>query len=121
MKIPQKTSTNYRIKEIRHALGLSQVEFARVISLSSGYLAGIEVEKRRVNDRLVKLIGAVFNVNERWLRDGTGEMFIDAPDENFALLVNLYKNLNGDFQTYILKQINYLLDLQDREKNAARP
>ncbi|GHV04177.1 hypothetical protein FACS189485_08990 [Spirochaetia bacterium] len=116
MNMPQETSINHRIKEIRRALRLSQVELAQVISLSSGYLAAIEVEKRRVNDRLVKLIGAAFNVNEKWLKDGTGEMFIKAPDKNFALLVNLYKKLNGNFQNYILKQINYLLGIQDREK-----
>jgi transcriptional regulator with XRE-family HTH domain len=116
MKIPQESTINHRVKEIRHALKLSQMEFSRVISLSSGYLAGIEVEKRKVNDRLVKLIGAGFNVNEKWLREGEGDMFSQGPDENFSLLVNLYKNLNVNFQDYIMKQINYLLEIQDRER-----
>jgi transcriptional regulator with XRE-family HTH domain len=121
MSLPKSPSSiNRRIKELRHTLKLSQMEFSRVISLSSGYLAGVEVEKRKVNDRLVKLISAAFKVNEKWLREGKGEMFIQGPDENSTLLVRLYKELNAEFQNYVLKEINYLLEIQDREKNNLR-
>ncbi|GHV38410.1 hypothetical protein AGMMS49546_08750 [Spirochaetia bacterium] len=107
-------SVNRRIKQIRQALRLSQVQFSRVISLSSGYLAGVEVEKRKVNDRLIKLICSSFNVNEKWLKEGTGEMFSKGPDESFTKLVSLFKELDPKFQTYILKEINLLLEIQDQ-------
>jgi len=45
---------NRRIKDLRKALNMTQVSFSQVVSLSSGYLAGIETEKRKVNDRLIK-------------------------------------------------------------------
>jgi transcriptional regulator with XRE-family HTH domain len=106
-------SVNQRIKQTRQALRLSQVQFSRVISLSSGYLAGVEVEKRKVNERLVKLICSSFNVNEKWLKSGEGEMFDRNPDENFTKLISLFKELDPKYQAYILKEINLLLDIQD--------
>jgi transcriptional regulator with XRE-family HTH domain len=106
-------SVNRRVKELRKALRLSQMQFSRAISLSSGYLAGVEVEKRKVNDRLVKLICASFNVNEHWLKTGVGEMFSQDPDKEFTKLVSLYKELDPKFQSYILKQIDLLLKMQD--------
>jgi transcriptional regulator with XRE-family HTH domain len=108
-------SVNRRIKQIRQELRLSQVQFSRVISLSSGYLAGVEVEKRKVNDRLIKLICSAFNVNEKWLKEGSGEMFSKGPDENFTKLVSLFKELDPKFQAYILKEIDLLLDIQDQK------
>lgn len=106
---------NHRVKQVREALHLSQVQFSRVISLSSGYLAGVEVEKRKVNARLVKLISASFSVNTEWLKTGEGEMFIQNPHEAFTKLVSLYKELAPEFQNYILKQIDLLLEIQDRK------
>jgi transcriptional regulator with XRE-family HTH domain len=107
-------SVNRRIKDLRHALKLSQVQFSRIISLSSGYLAGVEIEKRRVNNRLVKLICSSFNVNEHWLQAGEGEMFRLHPDENFTMLINLFKELEPKYQSYLLKEINLLLEIQDQ-------
>jgi transcriptional regulator with XRE-family HTH domain len=106
-------SINRRIKQIREALHLSQIKFSKVISLSSGYLAGVEVEKRKVNDRIVKLICAAFGVNEKWLKNGEGDMFITDPDEEFTKLVSLFKELKPQFQEYVLKQIDLLLAIQD--------
>ncbi|MDR0629349.1 MAG: helix-turn-helix domain-containing protein [Treponema sp.] len=109
-------TVNRRIKQVREALKLSQVQFSRVISLSSGYLAGVEVEKRKANDRIIKLICSSFNVNETWLKTGEGEMFSLNPDEECTKLVSLYKELDPKFQDYILKQIDLLLLMQDQDK-----
>ena len=106
-------SVNHRIKQVRQALKLSQVQFSRVISLSSGYLAGVEVEKRKVNERLIKLICSSFNVNEKWLKSGEGEIFNRNPDESFTKLISLFKDLDPKYQAYILKEINLLLEIQD--------
>ncbi|MDR1443755.1 MAG: helix-turn-helix domain-containing protein [Treponema sp.] len=112
-------SVNQRIKQVRQALRLSQVQFSRVISLSSGYLAGVEVEKRKVNERLVKLICSSFNVNEKWLKSGEGEIFSQNPDESFTKLISLFKELDPKYQAYILKEINLLLDIQDQDYKGA--
>jgi len=68
-------SVNQRIKELRKKIGLNQRDFSNLLSLSGGYIAGVEVNLRKVNDRLIKLIIAEFGVNEEWLRSGNGEMF----------------------------------------------
>jgi transcriptional regulator with XRE-family HTH domain len=116
MKYDSIVTVNRRIKQVREALKLSQVQFSRVISLSSGYLAGVEVEKRKANDRIIKLICSSFNVNETWLKTGDGEMFSLNPDEECTKLVSLYKELEPKFQDYILKQIDLLLIMQDQDK-----
>jgi transcriptional regulator with XRE-family HTH domain len=114
MKKEAAITVNNRVKLIRESLKLSQVQFSRVLSLSSGYLAGVETARRKVNDRLVKLICSAFKVNEKWLKSGSGEMFNRGPDTEFTKLVSLYKELNPQFQEYILKQIGLLLEIQDK-------
>jgi transcriptional regulator with XRE-family HTH domain len=106
---------NHRIKRVRTTLGMTQISFSRVISLSSGYLAGIETEKRAVNGRLIKLICSCFKTNEQWLRTGEGAMFAEAEDEIFIKLANLFKELNPRYRAYIFKEINLLLEMQDKE------
>jgi transcriptional regulator with XRE-family HTH domain len=104
---------NLRIKQVRKALEMSQAAFSRVISLSSGYLAGVEVEKRRVNDRLVKLVCSSFMVNEQWLRTGKGDMFASTDDEMFLRLAGLFRELAPKYRRYMLKEMELLLGLQD--------
>lgn len=107
-------SIHERIREIRQALGLSQAKFAKDISISSGYVAGLELGHRKVNDRLIKLICAQYNVNEAWLRDGTGEMFRSASDHRLERIIALFQQLEPDFQDYVLEQTDRLLALQNR-------
>ena len=108
-------SANQRIKEIRQYLNLSQAKFAKGIFVSSGYLAGIELGKRKVNERIAKLISFTYGVNENWLRSGNGEMFIRVEDEKLEKLTACFKQLTPDFQEYILKQIEELLILQNKK------
>ncbi|MDR2102146.1 MAG: helix-turn-helix transcriptional regulator [Treponema sp.] len=116
MKNAPELSVNHRIKQVRETLKLSQVQFSRVISLSGGYLAGVETEKRKANDRLIKLICSSFNVNSEWLKTGKGPMFNENAEEEFTKLVCLFKELGPKFQEYILKQIDLLLQIQDKDK-----
>jgi transcriptional regulator with XRE-family HTH domain len=115
MKSAAPQTVNHRVKKVREALNLTQVQFSRVVSLSSGYLAGVEVEKRRVNDRLIKLICSAFRVSEDWLRTGTGEMFVPETDELFTKLAGLFKELKPEYKKFIFKQIDLLLEIQDKE------
>lgn len=104
---------NQRIKLLRKELNLSQAKFAKKLSISNGYIAGMELEHNKVNDRIIKLICFTFNVNEDWLRNGTGTMFKEdfTPLEDLAL--HSFRKLNIQYQEYILKQIEQLLDIQN--------
>jgi transcriptional regulator with XRE-family HTH domain len=103
---------NQRIKQLRKVLNMTQAGFSQVISLSSGYLAGIETEKRKVNDRIIKLICSSFNANENWLRSGDGEIFAQNEDKQFIKLIGLFRELEPRYQDYIFKEISLLLKMQ---------
>lgn len=66
---------NERIKQIRKALKLTQQEFADRLGIKRGGVANYELGRNKPIDAVISLICREFNVNEEWLRHGTGEMF----------------------------------------------
>ncbi|HAT4336737.1 TPA: helix-turn-helix transcriptional regulator [Clostridium perfringens] len=108
-------SVNERIKELRKELHLSQAKFAKAISISNGYIASIELGNRSVNERIIKLICTTFKVNETWLKTGEGPMFNDTIDNSTQVAMEIFKELKPEFQEYIIKQINQLLELQSKD------
>ena len=109
-------SINLRIKELREKLGLNQREFSKLLSLSGGYIAGIEVNLRKVNDRLLKLIISQFGVNEEWLRTGKGEIFTNKKtDEKSVRILSLYNDLPTHFQDVVLGTIELLRKANETE------
>ena len=107
---------NQRIKDLREKLKLNQRDFSKLLSLSSGYIAGIEVKKRKVNDRIIKLIMAQFGVNEDWLRFGTGNMFRKkGADAKAVRIVSLFNDLPPHFQDVVLGMIDLLRKAQETE------
>lgn len=107
---------NERIRHIRQQLNLSQASFAKEISISSGYLASIELGNRHVNDRIIKLICVTFNVKEEWLRHEKGDIYEKQSDPITESAMNTFKELNPEFKEYVLQQINHLLKLQNKKK-----
>lgn len=70
---------NERIKKLRKELDLTQQEFADRISVKRGAIANYEIGRNIPSDSVVSLICREFNVNEEWLRNGAGEMFVPVP------------------------------------------
>ena len=66
-----------RVKELRKALGLSGEKFGEKIGLKRNSLSQIETGKNNLSEQNILAICREFNVNEDWLRYGTGEMFKD--------------------------------------------
>jgi len=122
-------SVNQRIKEARKALKMSQLDFARAMCISNGYLSDIENDSRRANDRIVKLASMIFGINENWLKNGDGEMFYKSSDEKITRLVSIFNELPADFQDFVLLHIERLLKLREsqekpppsREKSHEKP
>ncbi|GHV75710.1 hypothetical protein AGMMS49942_05310 [Spirochaetia bacterium] len=104
---------NERLIETRHTLGLSQAKFAESIKLSNGYIASIELNNRRVNDRIIKIVSMTFGINYEWLKNGTGNMFDKVDDFKLEQIVRIFKKLDPSFQDYVLKQFDSLLALQE--------
>jgi len=109
-------AVNSRIREIRQALGLSQVAFSKGIHLkSSGYLAGIELGNVEANPRIIELVSAVYGASKRWIQTGEGQMFDAAPDNTLQEMTIYFNQLNPDFKRYVVRQIKALLELQRGE------
>lgn len=64
-----------RIKSLRKNLNMNQTDFGSKIGLKQTTIAGYETGSREPNDAVILSICKEFNVNEKWLRNGTGEMF----------------------------------------------
>jgi len=110
-------SINQRIKELRKKLGLNQQDFSKLLSLSGGYIAGIEVNLRKVNDRIIKLIVSEFGVNEDWLRLGNGDIFTKKKtDGKAARITSLFNDLPPHYQDVVLGTIELLRKANDIEK-----
>lgn len=77
-----------RLKKLRKTLDLTQQEFADKIGSARNNIAGYETGRRSPSAAVISLICTKFNVNENWLRTGSGEMFIeltrDEQIENFV-------------------------------------
>jgi len=102
-------TVNERVKHLRAFLKMSQTDFAKAIFLSNGYMADIENDKRKANDRIIHLISLTFGVSEAWLKDGTGSMFFTTPTEKLQRLTSLFNELPPRFQDYVMIQIEQLL------------
>ena len=63
-----------RLKQIREVKKMSQAKFAKLLGIGQSTLGMMEVGKREILDRHIKTICSICNINEEWLRYGTGEM-----------------------------------------------
>lgn len=94
-----------RLKYIRKTLNLTQTKFAKEIGLSQTSLGMIEIGDRKVQDRHIKTICSLFNIDENWLRTGKGEMFVKVEDSIFKQLSEKY-NLNEKDVSFIKHYLN---------------
>lgn len=67
---------NERIRNLRRELDLTQQEFADRIGIKRNTIAMYETGRNAPIDAVISLICKTFNVNENWLRNGEGDMFI---------------------------------------------
>ena len=113
---------NERLKELRLNQGLSQEEFGNKLNLSISTISKYEKGQRPINARTITQICNVFNVNESWLKNGTGDMYkkidldisymmgkVFADDDDFLKNVFLtFAKLNDSERAVIKKVIDNL-------------
>lgn len=63
---------------------------------------------------MVMLICATFHVREDWLRNGEGSMFGQELEQELEQLKHLFGQLRPEFKEYVLKELQNLLELQDK-------
>ena len=105
---------NERIKELRKALGLSQDEFGRRLGLTRGAITNIELNKTEPKPLLIDLICREYNVNEEWIRNGSGDMFVPlTKDEQISTFIG--DALRDETPTYKRRLISTLAKLSEDE------
>lgn len=105
---------NTRIKKLRKELDLTQQELANRIGIARGNVGAYEVGKNAPSDAVISLICREFNVNEEWLREGTGEMFL--PVDRDADIAKLTKQLlNEENDSFKNRFISMLANLSVEE------
>lgn len=67
---------NGRLKELRKALHLTQKAFAERIGAKQNTIATYEMGRNNPSDPVIHSICIAFGVNEDWLRNGAGDMFV---------------------------------------------
>ena len=103
---------NERIKEIRNALKMTQQEFAERIKIKRNTVATYEMGRSIPSDSAIALICKEFSVNEDWLRNGNGEMFIPvSKSEQISKMIA--EVLKSDEDSFKRRLINALANLDD--------
>lgn len=99
-----------RIRKIRKELDLTQQEFADRIGIKRGNVGAYEVGKNAPSDAVISLICREFNVNECWLRDGTGEMLVkQTRDEQIASFIGkVQASADDSFQKRFISMLSAL-------------
>lgn len=105
---------NERIKKLRRSLDLTQQEFAEKIGIKRNSLANYETGRNTPIDAILIFICREFNVNEEWLRNGTGEMFRPA-DRNTDIARLTKQLLNEESDSFKNRLISILSNLTVEE------
>ncbi|GFH93341.1 hypothetical protein IMSAGC002_04617 [Lachnospiraceae bacterium] len=83
-----------RVREIRKKLGFTLEKFGERIGIKKAAMSAIETGKNSLTDANIKAICREFNINEEWLRTGSGEMRIPVEDEAAAAVSDLVEKSN---------------------------
>ena len=92
-----------RVKEIRKAKGLTLEKFGDKIGLKKNSISQIENGKNELTEANSKAICREYNVNEEWLKNETGEMFlVDRQDQIANLTATLFKGEKNSFKERLI-------------------
>lgn len=121
-----------RLKMLRKTLGLTQQEFADKIGSKRNTIAKYEINASTPSAAVVSLICREFNVNEEWLRNGTGEMFLQSnrnadiarltkellseeSDSFKNRFISMLSNLSVDEWEYLERKAKELADMSEKK------
>lgn len=102
---------NERIEILRKELGLTMEKFGERLGVGKTTISNLK-KGSHVTDQMFKSICREFNVNEEWLRDGTGEMFSVPEDETAALVSDILEDFDNDFYAMVLNVVRTYQQLQ---------
>lgn len=100
-----------RLKEVRHALGMTQIEFSEALGFSRSYMSQVEAHLygEELSKRIIAMLSNMYNVNEHWLRTGEGAMF--DPLTNEEEIAKFFGELIKDDTSFKYRFVNALAKL----------
>ena len=123
-----------RIADIIRESGLSKTAFSRRVGLSQPFVSQLANGAAVPSDRTILDICREFNVSERWLRTGEGEMFVQLSreEEITRFAMEVIRDPASEFQRQLIatmarlepaqwKLMEQMLDqlLQQRQQSAS--
>jgi transcriptional regulator with XRE-family HTH domain len=106
-----------RICDIRKALGYTQQKFSDGLKISKAHISAMELNNRKVPERIVKMICFAYGANEKWLKTGKGDMFEKDRDYKLEEVIDNFNKLDELLQDYVLKQLRLILEYQQLKEN----
>ena len=105
---------NVRFKELRKTCHKTQIEFGKVLGISSSGVADIETGRRNVTEKHLIMLSNwdEYNVNIDWLRTGHGEMFLPTETDTLEKLRQEYRLTDQQFRF-----VSNFLRLPENEKD----
>ena len=103
---------NERIRKLRKHLDMTQREFGERLGIKGNTIANYELGRNEPIDAVISLICREFNVNEEWLRNGTGEMFVEMDKEDllFEWAGRVLGNRSSSFKKNFVKMLMSLTE-----------
>ena len=91
---------NERIRSLIKALKIKQAEFAQRIGVSRPFVSELCSGAKNPSDRTIADICREFGVNERWLRTGEGDMFVNPSreEEIMRFAATVVRDPSSEFQ-----------------------
>ena len=91
-----------RVREVRKTLNLTLEKFGEKVGVTKQTVSRIENGVNNLTDQMCKSICREFNINEEWLRNGEGEMFLD-PDEDVMKTIERIMAGENEFHKNLFK------------------
>ena len=105
-----------RLKALRKAKGLTQIEFADALGVSRSNIASYETGKNELSSAVISLICKTFSVSETWLRTGEGSMYTEDREEKQSVAF-MRDALSSESKDFRKRFISALAELNSDEWN----
>lgn len=106
-----------RLKLLRKDLGLTQEKFAERLKMKRNSIANYEIGRNEPIDAVISLICKEFNVNDKWLRTGEGEMY-RLPDDEVAEAASDLLEDDSPFNELIVNILSAYRKMDDSSQKA---
>ena len=99
-----------RVRELRKELGLTLEKFGKHLGVGKTAISKIENGENNLTDQMILAICREYNVNEKWLRTGEGEMFkkLNRQQELAQLTATLFKEEEDSFKSRLIMALAQL-------------